>query len=117
MGLFDGTPLERPVICERCGMNIKQCDCEPAQSELEVPELEPAKQRLKVRVEKRKRGKLMTVVSGFSGSKPQLEPLLKALKTRCGAGGTLAELNLELQGDHVERVSEFLRQSGYKLVK
>ncbi len=113
MGLFDGTPLERPVLCERCGLDVKQCKCEPLKTP--EPEVEPNKQRLQIRVEKRKRGKLMTVVSGFSGTDSQRQSVLKRLKDYCGAGGTLADGNVELQGDHVQRAAGFLRGEGYRV--
>lgn len=111
MGLFDGTPLERPVLCERCGSDIQLCTCpELVESE---PEVAPEKQRLKLRVEKRKRGKRMTVVSGFSGSDTQRAGLLRQLKDLCGAGGTLVDDQVELQGEHIQRVADYLRQAGY----
>ena len=115
MGLFDGTPLERPVICEQCGGDVRQCACQPIEPELKTLEMEPEKQRLKVRVEKRKRGKLMTVIAGLAGSKQQRQQLLKALKDRCGAGGTMVDTNLEIQGDHLESVREYLKETGFKL--
>lgn len=108
MGLFDGTSLERPVLCDRCGQDVKVCRCPP----VDVP---PEKQTLKVRVEKRKRGKLVTVVAGFSCSNEQLQSTLSRLQTQCGAGGCVAESKLELQGDHTERLPTLLRSFGYRI--
>ncbi len=108
MGFFDGTPLERPVLCERCGKDAKVCDCPP-------PDVPPAKQSLKVRLDKRKRGKLVTVISGFRCSVSQLHETLSALKTQCGAGGSLDEQNIELQGDHTARVPQLLVNRGYRV--
>lgn len=111
MGLFDGTPLERPVCCDRCGRPEQDCDCPPEP----VADRAPSSQRLKLRLEKRKRGKLVTVVSGFECQRTQLQNVLTTLKNHCGAGGTLAESTLELQGDHVDRAATQLRQMGYRL--
>ena len=111
MGLFDGTPLERPVTCEQCGAEISVCSC-PATTEPEVP---PDQQRLTLRVEKRKRGKIVTVVAGFSGSSEQLKQTLKLLKNHCGAGGTLDGPRIELQGDHLQRAREQLIAWGFKI--
>lgn len=114
MGLFDGTALERPVLCERCGLDEKQCNCPPPEPAIE-PDTRPEKQRLKVRVEKRKRGKMMTVAAGFDCHPEQLQSVLTGLKNHCGAGGTIEDKQVEIQGSHVDRVTEFLRKKGYKL--
>ena len=108
MGLFDGSVLERPIICQRCGLDIKLCKCPPE----DVP---PEKQALKVRLDKRKRGKLVTVIAGFRCSVEQIEATLSALKSQCGAGGTIDEGNIELQGDHTARVPQLLINRGYRI--
>ena len=41
--------------------------------------------------------------------------MLKSLQTACGAGGTVKAGELELQGDHRERVAEKLKELGYKV--
>ena len=112
MGLFDGTALERPVLCERCSLDVKQCQCEPLKpGEQRVA---PEKQAIRVRVEKRKRGKIVTVADGFTGSESQRQETLTSLKGQCGAGGTLKDGIVEIQGDHRERVVEYLKQQGFK---
>ncbi len=108
MGLFDGTSLERPILCDRCGKDAKVCNCPP-------PDTPASSQSLRIRVEKRKRGKLVTVVSGFDCSAAQLNETLSALKTHCGAGGTVDSQNIELQGDHISRISEILASRGYRI--
>lgn len=113
MGLFDGTPLERPVLCDRCSLPESDCKCPP----LVPPDVAPEKQRLKIRKENRKRGKTVTVISGFSCRKEQLQSVLTKLKNHCGAGGTIAEANVELQGDHCERASAYVSTLGYKLAR
>ena len=113
MGLFDGTALERPVICPTCGGDIKLCKCPPPIEP--VVDTPPEKQLLKVRVDKRKRGKLVTVVSGFSCSAAQLQQTLSHLQSQCGAGGSIDEQNIELQGDHTARVPSLLVARGYRV--
>jgi len=115
MGLFDGTELEQPVLCEQCSQDVKTCDCEPieqVETEAEVP---PEKQSVRVRLEKRKRGKLMTVIFDFRGPAKQRRQFLTDIKNHCGAGGTIAEGNVEVQGDHVERITAFLLAGGYRV--
>ena len=109
MGLFDGTPLEDTVVCSRCGQALKQCQCPP----VDERSVEPSRQQLKVTVEKRHRGKIVTLVTGFQGSPSDFQYLLSELKNSCGAGGTLAEQTLEIQGDQQSRVSEALLNKGY----
>lgn len=116
MGLFDGTLLERPVLCERCGADVKVCPCAPLSENAAEAEVAPDQQRLKVRVEKRKRGKVVTVVAGFTGTLSQRQDVLKQLKNHCGAGGTIDEGALELQGDHSQRVRKPLEDLGFKTI-
>ena len=108
MGLFDGTPLERPVVCDRCSLDVRLCRCPPLDTPAE-------KQSLKFRLEKRKGGKLVTVVVGFHCSDQQLLTCLSALKSQCGAGGTINDGNVELQGDHTQRIGPILKTLGYRL--
>lgn len=113
MGLFDGTSLERPVVCEQCGGDSKLCKCPPlAKTVVDTP---PDKQSLKVRVDKRKRGKLVTVITGFTCSAAQMQQTLSHLQSQCGAGGTIDEQSLELQGDHTARVPSLLLARGYRI--
>ncbi|MDX1930418.1 MAG: translation initiation factor [Pirellulaceae bacterium] len=113
MGLFDGTSLERPVLCERCRSDVKLCKCPPLPQA--VVDTLPEKQLLKVRLEKRKRGKLVTVISGFTCIAAQLQQTLSHLQSQCGAGGSIDQQNIELQGDHTARVPTLLIARGYRI--
>ena len=115
MGLFDGTPLERPVLCERCGVDVKECTCAPLKESAEIPEVEPRQQRLKIRVEKRKRGKIATVIAGLQGSQQQRTTVLKQLKDSCGAGGTIIDDKIEIQGEHAASIRRQLADLGFKI--
>ena len=117
MGLFDGTPLERPVLCERCGLDVKECTCAPLKESSEIPDVEPRQQRLKIRVEKRKRGKTVTVIAGLLGSQQQRTRVLKQLKDSCGAGGTMSDDRIEIQGEHTDNVRRLLKDLGFRLGK
>ncbi|HBQ99030.1 MULTISPECIES: translation initiation factor [unclassified Roseofilum] len=76
----------------------------------------PNQQNLKVEVSRKgRKGKTVTVVQGFQHSQETLSALLKQLKTHCGAGGTLKEQTVEIQGDHGQKVMTFLSQKGYKV--
>jgi translation initiation factor 1 len=112
MRLFEGTPFDIPPRCDRCGKLEAECQCPPPPAPL-VP---PPQQTVRIAVEKRKRGKVVTVVRGLA-SDAALPELLKSLKNACGAGGTLLPEGLEIQGDHASRVAELLRAGGYRMGK
>lgn len=115
MGLFDGTALEQPIVCERCKLDVKQCQCRPLPKQ-DVASLPPEQRRIQIRVERRKRGKVVTVISGLGGSEGQRRELLSRLKDFCGAGGTQAENTIEIQGDHATRLSAELTRQGFRVV-
>jgi translation initiation factor 1 len=64
---------------------------------------------------KRRRGKTVTVIGGLRHDPATFETLLKKLKQQCGAGGTIKDGELEIQGDHRERVAAALIGMGYKI--
>jgi translation initiation factor 1 len=77
--------------------------------------LPPDKQTAKLRVEKRQKGKIVTVVDGLPATGNDLPKLLSQLQATCGAGGTLKDSTLEIQGDHLTRVTTFLTEKGYRI--
>ncbi len=80
-----------------------------------VPDLPPAQQNLRVQASRKGRGgKTVTVVTGFETRPESLMALLKQLKTQCGAGGAVKDNELEIQGDHRQKVLEFLIAKGDK---
>jgi translation initiation factor 1 len=113
MRLFAGTPFDRPPKCDRCGELETDCKCVP----LPAARITPAKQTARLSVEKRKRGKVVTVVRGLSADGNDLPSLLSRLKARCGAGGAIQDDKLEIQGAQVERISAVLHELGYVVKK
>lgn len=109
MRLFQGTPFDRPPRCERCDQLEEECTCEPLPEHRKPPE----KQIARLAVEKRKRGKSVTVVRGLADS--DLPWLLKQLKAACGAGGAVKDDVLEIQGAQLERVGDVLTKIGYRV--
>jgi len=61
---------------------------------------------------KGRKGKGVTVVEGLVMNEPDLKALVKELKNACGAGGTLKDGVLEIQGDHRAVVQARLEQRG-----
>ena len=76
--------------------------------------LEPEKQRLIVRIDRRQRaGKQVTLVEGFVGSDDDLSALAKILKVKCGVGGTAKDGEITIQGDLRDKVTALLTGMGY----
>ena len=56
----------------------------------------------------------MTLIAGIEGGDAILAPLAKKLKARCGAGGTVKDGLIEIQGDHRDTVMSLLAAEGYR---
>lgn len=82
--------------------------------EADVETLAPAKQNLRVWLDRLKGGRVATVVRGFVGSDDDLTALGKELKKSCGVGGTAKDGEIIIQGDHRDRVVDLLTKAGYR---
>ncbi|OKH51705.1 translation initiation factor [Calothrix sp. HK-06] len=80
-----------------------------------VEELPPEKQNLRVQATRAgRKGKTVTVITGFQAKPETLQALLKQLKTQCGTGGALKDSEIEIQGEHKQKLLEILTKMGYK---
>jgi translation initiation factor 1 len=111
MRLFEGTEFDRPPRCERCGELEEDCVCPPEPP----PRIPPEQQIARLSVEKRKKGKRVTVIRGLAAEGNDLPDVLKQLKSACGAGGAIKEDVIEIQGQQVENVRKVLSRLGYRV--
>lgn len=85
------------------------------EEEHEVENTQPKeKQLLRISLDKRNRkGKAVTLVTGFIGNDDALQELGRMLKTKCGVGGSAKEGEIIIQGDHRNKVLSILQKEGY----
>jgi translation initiation factor 1 len=112
---------ERPVVwtsdrgkidrCKRCGQPLDQCRC--GQRGAPAPHGDGW---VRLAREKAGRGgKIVTLVRGVPGDDAELVRLAQELKRLCGAGGTVRDGVIELQGEHREKVQAHLTRLGYRV--
>lgn len=91
-------------ICPKCGLPDQACVCE---------QIVKSSQWIKITTDKKRYGKVVTVVSGFE-SGINVKKIAKALKNELACGGTSKDNIIELQGDHTRRIKSLLIKLGFE---
>ncbi len=91
-------------ICEVCGLPKEICVCEDIARE---------QQKIAIYVDKRRYGKMMTIIEGIDSHDLDMDSLITKLKSKCACGGTIKEGKIELQGDHRTKVKDVLEKMGF----
>ena len=90
-------------ICPKCGLPEQACVCE---------QIVKSSQRIKVTTDKKRYGKIVTIVSGFDNS-VNVKKIAKELKNVLACGGTSKDKIVELQGDHKNKIKQLLIKQGF----
>lgn len=88
--------------CPKCGLPKELCVCD---------EMTREGQRIRVRSDKRRYGKVVTIVEGLKDV--DIDKVAKELKRKLACGGTMKNDQIELQGDHKHRAKEVLIEIGF----
>lgn len=89
-------------ICPNCGLPLEACVCS---------ELAKKSQTIIIRKEKRKFGKVITIIEGLSDI--NTNELGKKLKMKLACGGKIEKNKIELQGDHLNKIKKILIEEGF----
>lgn len=89
-------------ICPKCGLPTEACVCK---------DIAKTQQQIEVTTEKRRFGKLSTIITGFKDV--DIKELAKNLKSELACGGTIKNNAIELQGDHRKKVKPLLVELGF----
>jgi len=90
-------------ICPKCGLPKPACVCE---------EIQKSSQRVRVTNDKKRYGKIVTLVSGFDNT-IDIKKIAKELKNTLACGGTAKEGVIELQGEHSKKIKPLLEKMGF----
>lgn len=90
-------------ICPKCGLPLQACVC---------GDIAKTRQEIEVQTEKRRFGKVSTLVSGFDDG-VDIKETAKALKSKLACGGTVKDGKIELQGDHRGKIKPILVKLGF----
>ncbi len=92
-------------ICPKCGLPLEACVCEQIGKE---------SQRIRVTTDKKRYGKIVTIVSGFDKD-VEIKKIAKDLKNKLACGGTFEGSSVVLQGDHTRQIKPVLEGMGFNI--
>ena len=90
-------------ICPKCGLPEAACVC---------GEIAKTQQNIEVKTEKRRFGKISTIISGFDDG-VDVKSIAKTLKAKRACGGTVKNKVIELQGNHKGFIKPILVSEGF----
>ena len=97
-------------ICPGCRRPVAQCACKDARGRATRSAAGPVRV---ARATQGRGGKVVSVITGLALDDDALAALAAELKKRCGAGGTLRDGIIEIQGEHRDTLVAELVKRGY----
>ncbi|MEM7826678.1 MAG: stress response translation initiation inhibitor YciH [Candidatus Aenigmatarchaeota archaeon] len=91
-------------VCPKCGLPKELCVCEKIAKE---------QQKIVVEIKQKRYKKIITVIHGISPKNIDIKKLLKELKTELACGGTYKNNEIELQGNHKDKILDILVKHGF----
>jgi translation initiation factor 1 len=91
-------------ICPDCINPVKQCTCRKQTATIGDGNVRVFRET------KGRKGKGVTLIKGLAMDAAALKLMGKKLKSMCGSGGTVKEGVIEIQGDHIERILNYLKK-------
>ena len=95
-------------MCPGCNMPEGSCHCQKKQA---APRQDGVVRLM--RETKGRKGKGVTLITGVPLDDEGLKQMAKALKQKCGSGGSIKDRVIEIQGDHRDVLEKELRALGY----
>jgi len=90
--------------CSKCGLPTDLCVCETISKE---------GQRVTIRKDKKRYGKIVTIIEGIDSNNINVKDLAKKLKNKFACGGTHKGGMIEIQGNHIEKAKKELTKMGF----
>lgn len=99
---------EHGKVCPGCSNPVKQCTCRKQRAPMGDGNVRVSRET------KGRKGKGVTLIKGLAIDAAALKSMCKKLKAMCGSGGTVKEGVIEIQGDYIERILDYLEKQGVK---
>ena len=108
-------------ICPHCDRSLALCGCSKAKGSRNKLHDDKATANFPndgvvriTRESKGRKGAGVTIVHGIQAEEKRLKDIAKSLKQLCGCGGAVKQGSIEIQGDHREKIKNWLDAKGFK---
>ncbi len=99
-------PNHKLVYSTDDSINLKEKDPMPESMHLE--------NKIRLHLERKKGGKILTIIKGFHKQEDELKLLAKDLKKKCATGGSVKNNEIVIQGNKRDHIKAILEKKGYK---
>ena len=104
---------ESGKICPSCQKPVSNCSCKKKKPRSQTNIKFDGIIRIQ-RETKGRKGKTVTIISGFQIYADELKNLATQLKRKCGTGGSVKDGVIIIQGDHRDTLITELKNRGFK---